>query len=392
MSTSVKEIEKTEVRKEKKELLLDSLEIKGYRCFEHLTIEKLGRVNLIVGKNNVGKTALLEALWIYSQNGSINELIKLLKKREQFSVDDEFGENLYQLNQIFYNVPNLFGSHSPITISSHLSKKLFLQIGVVWGEVKSNKEIEIIVFPTDSEEKRVDFYKHNSFICTVLDSDFKKIEQGKYEEIRDMYDVAGKDRILNFLVPNFVNLRSYLIDSRGLERKTTAEFWDRISLTDKEDLVIEALQIISPKIKRLTFIENKFYPSRIPVIRLEGMKNSEPLKNLGEGMDRILGIVLTLIRCETGFFLVDEIESGLHYSVLPDVWKLIFKMAKQLNIQVFATTHSYDCIQAFAEAAIEDEESDGMLIRLARKNDQIKAFTFDEKQLETITKEHIEVR
>ncbi len=55
-------------------LLLDSLEIKGYRCFEHLTIEKLGRVNLIVGKNNVGKTALLEALWIYANNagGIIN--------------------------------------------------------------------------------------------------------------------------------------------------------------------------------------------------------------------------------------------------------------------------------------------------------------------------------
>ena len=72
MSTTVEEIEKTEASEEtKNELLLDSLEIKGYRCFEHLTIEKLGRVNLIVGKNNVGKTALLEALWIYLSRGSV---------------------------------------------------------------------------------------------------------------------------------------------------------------------------------------------------------------------------------------------------------------------------------------------------------------------------------
>jgi len=69
-TTIVEKIKKTETSKDKKfELILDSLEVKGYRCFEHLTIEQLGRVNLIVGKNNVGKTALLEALWIYANKG-----------------------------------------------------------------------------------------------------------------------------------------------------------------------------------------------------------------------------------------------------------------------------------------------------------------------------------
>lgn len=81
MPTTVKENKKTKTSKNKKsELLLDSLEIKGYRCFEHLTIEKLGRVNLIVGKNNVGKTALLEALWIWCEGSAWSYVLKTLNR------------------------------------------------------------------------------------------------------------------------------------------------------------------------------------------------------------------------------------------------------------------------------------------------------------------------
>ena len=107
--TSVKEIEKTEVRKDKKdELLLDSLEIKGYRCFEHLTIEKLGRVNLIVGKNNVGKTALLEALWIWCEGSAWNYVLrtidKILTRRSEKS-PDQLHEDGREYRHLFYNRP-----------------------------------------------------------------------------------------------------------------------------------------------------------------------------------------------------------------------------------------------------------------------------------------------
>lgn len=393
MSTTVEEIEKTEKGEDNKsELLLDSLEIKGYRCFEHLTIEKLGRVNLIVGKNNVGKTALLEALWIYAQNGSINELVNILKKREQFSVDEEFGENLYQLNQLFYKKPSLFNQHNPIIISSIFNQNLQLRIGVIWGKVgDNNKKIDVKFVPSDSNNKRKEIYNFDSFICSIHGSNFSEVKAGKFQEARSLWDIAGKNRMVNFSGENLFSLHSYMIDSQGLDRKTSAEFWDRISLTDKEDIVIEALQILSSKIKRFTFIKNEFYTSRIPVVRLEGMKNAEPLKNLGDGMDRILGIILALIRCKNGFFIVDEIESGLHYSVLPDVWKLIFKTAKDLNVQVFATTHSKDCIEAFAQAAYDSPE-EGMLIRLERHGEKIVAKTIEEEMLVDAVNYEVEVR
>ncbi len=109
-------------------------------------------------------------------------------------------------------------------------------------------------------------------------------------------------------------------------------------------------------------------------------------------MSRLLGITLSLVTSKDGVFICDEIESGLHYSVLLDVWRLIFKTAQELNIQVFAATHSSDCIKAFQRAAEEDKEDEGMLIRLVRKGDKIKAILFNEDELETVVENDIEVR
>ena len=64
-------------------------------------------------------------------------------------------------------------------------------------------------------------------------------------------------------------------------------------------------------------------------------------------MIRIFGIALALENAKDGLLLIDEVENGLHYSVQPDVWRFLFQAATKLNVQVFATTHSYDCIKSF---------------------------------------------
>lgn len=153
------------------------------------------------------------------------------------------------------------------------------------------------------------------------------------------------------------------------------------------------MKILSDKIINLTFTN---YPKdskqRIPVVHIEGIDEKVPLESFGEGMNRLLGLALALVNSSNGILLIDEIETGFHYSILPDVWKLIFKMAKDLNVQVFATTHSKDCIEAFTQAAIDDEESDGMLIRLENKDGKIRAVNFNEDELETVERRNIEVR
>lgn len=364
MSTTAEETEKTT----KTELLLDSLEIKGYRCFEHLTIEKLGRVNLIVGKNNVGKTALLEALWIYAESNSWDSLVSLLniileRRLEKEKEKEDYSSNprvvsLKLSSNVGLHFRNLFYKRPNVEISNEKNKPYF--------SINTHKELPFDFVdgfqPIDCIDVICSF---NNNTCLVSSS-----SQHYHNEIKNLF-----------------------ISSHGLNIKTSTEIWDDIILQNEEDHVVEALQIIADRVKDLNFIN---YPKgsnqRVPVVRIADVNERVSLNSLGEGMNRLLGIALALVNCKDGILLIDEIESGLHYSILPDVWKLIFKTAKDLNVQVFATTHSKDCIEAFTQAAIEDEESDGMLIRLENKDGKIRAVNFNEDELETVERRNIEVR
>ncbi len=101
------------------------------------------------------------------------------------------------------------------------------------------------------------------------------------------------------------------------------------------------------------------------------------------------------VNAKDGMLLIDEVDSGLHYSVQANVWRLIFEVARRLNVQVFATTHSWDCVKGFQQATQENKEDEGLLISLRRKKDQedeIVAVLFDEEELSIVAPSHIEVR
>jgi len=111
-----------------------------------------------------------------------------------------------------------------------------------------------------------------------------------------------------------------------------------------------------------------------------------PLSSMGDGMLRVLQLLLAMYPAKGGYFLVDEFENGLHYSVQEGLWKLLFDLAIRMDIQVFATTHSSDCIAAFANVARARIDSNGCLFRLKRIDDQeigdrIIATAFSEDQL-----------
>lgn len=338
----------------KSELPLDSLEIKGYRCFEHLTIEKLGRVNLIVGKNNVGKTALLEALWIYTQ-GSYGQIWHDILLRRNEIPPPQNGNILIQpesskgLRNLFFNRPSL--------------------------DFKCAKQ-------------RIEIGKKSAFSAPIsenLPSHVATIVGMPASSPQAMPQIA--------FTPVFCESgEHYFVEAGGLNGETLVEFWDNIERLVSEDLVIKALRLIEPAVIDIRF---SGYPSgsfaRVPVVRLKDAKERVPLRSLGEGMTRLLGIASVLVNCKDGMLIIDEIETGLHYSVLPDVWKLIFHTAKELNVQVFATTHSKDCVEAFATAAVNSPE-DGMLIRLERHGAKIVAKAIEEERLADALDYEVEVR
>ena len=81
-----------------------------------------------------------------------------------------------------------------------------------------------------------------------------------------------------------------------------------------------------------------------------GLPELVPLPMMGEGMNRIARILLAISTAAGGVVMVDEIENGIHYSVLQKVWSAIADAAERAQVQVFATTHSFECMAAAHQA------------------------------------------
>jgi len=107
---------------------------------------------------------------------------------------------------------------------------------------------------------------------------------------------------------------------------------------------------------------------------------------------RLFGITLALANCRDGFLLIDEVENGIHYSVQQDFWRMMLRTAHENNVQVFATTHSWDCVRGFAQAAVENENVEGVLVRLEKEEDGLRAVRYSERRLKIAADQRIEVR
>jgi hypothetical protein len=130
---------------------------------------------------------------------------------------------------------------------------------------------------------------------------------------------------------------------------------------------------------------------RTAIVKGQLFPHPIPLRSLGDGINRLFAVILSLVNAKDGLLLVDEIENGMHYSILLEVWTNILKLAKALNVQVFATTHSWDCIKAF-QAATSADPGVGILVRLTAKGGAIYPTVFKEEALAIVTRDSIEVR
>jgi predicted ATPase len=370
-------------------LILNSLEIQAYRTFSHLVIQDFGRVNLIVGKNNVGKSSLLEALWLYTQRGRPTVLVDLLKSRDELSRMMRFSEEgnvnskdrMWDIKYLFCGREDVRNNFKPIKVGPVDSPDDTLTIDIKW-----------YVMDTDEEGARR---------RRLVNDPNDRVEASPYIVIQEGIEISRLirlDRLLDqrFPTPGSMEIESIpcrYIKANGLSSLDVAQLWDNIALSDMEESVIAALHIIAPAIDRLTFIGNEERQfNRIPVARIRGLNEPISLRSMGEGMGRILGVALALVNSRDGVLLIDEIESGLHYTVQADMWRLIFRVAHRLNVQVFATTHSWDCIEAFQKAAVEDIAEEGLLIRLENKGKEIGVTLFNERKLSIATRDQIEVR
>ena len=282
--------------------MLDSLHIKNFRCFEDLTIPSLGRVNLIVGKNNSGKSTLLEAVSVFA-SADDDRLDKILSSRnDTFEID---------YKRIFFskNFPDIY---------KYDSDELSI------GEINNDDKFNLFVRNYPSGDK-------------ILGSERERHEPSAF------------------------------IPTQIISENELAIKWDNAFLNSEDHIVKEALQILNQEIVNIIFIlspSNK--EERIAILKIKGKAKAVPIKVMGEGVGRLLQIFLTALEARGGYLMIDEFENGLHYSIQEEVWEKLFKLAKELDIQVFATTHSEDTIKAFCKVSLADDEVDGKLISLGR--------------------------
>lgn len=191
------------------------------------------------------------------------------------------------------------------------------------------------------------------------------------------------------------------VKTTQITKDENALLFDRIAMTASEEEIIKALNIIEPGIDAINFLMDEYKPEsrsmrerpeqqRVPFVVYKNSTKRVRLSSMGDGMNRILTIILALLNAKDGFLLIDEFGSGLHYSVQTKLWEIVFSLSKKHNVQVFATTHSNDCIKSFVQA---DNDNQGKLIRLEEIEGTVIPVPFNDKdRLKFAVDQNIEIR
>jgi AAA15 family ATPase/GTPase len=341
--------------------MLNSLHIKNYRNLKDFKIDKLLQVNLITGGNNTGKSTLLDAIATYASKGDFGVIFYLLERRGEyykpFGMRTETEANARSLTSLFTDRESGMEQDVPNIISIGDDKHT-LELGYVRDGNGYNFH-----FQTRIGDK--------SSLFMEVHPRYPNFTPGKDKGDSDVFQFIG---------------------TWDIDWDINGKLFDNVVLTEKESSVIEALKVIEPSTARIAFIDPNPH-ERTAVIKLSGQANVFLLRSMGDGINRILTMILALVNSTGGYLLIDEFENGLHYAAQEQMWKIIFRLAQELNVQVFATTHSNDCISGF-EAALNDPDNtvEGKLIRLDKEDGEIKGVEFPAQYLEIAERRKIEIR
>jgi AAA15 family ATPase/GTPase len=356
--------------------------IKNFKCFEDFEIMKLDRVNLISGMNNVGKTSLLEAFFLHMgrHNPQLTLKINALRGIEQFKLDSE------EMWGWLFSGRNMDNSIRLTGISEDKQSRSFTIKLVAPKESKTIK-------PNGSKANVEGQAGTAGTAGTDVDAEAQK------ELFFEFDDMDGKKLSARFYItPEGVKLsKTYpMILPSGIffsaSTRTVREDPERFSAIErvgKQEEIIEYIRIIEPRLKRLAIL----ITGGVPFINADiDIGELIPIPHLGAGVVRLLSLILGIKSFQSGVVLIDEIENGLHHSVMKKVWEVIAKVARKENVQIIATTHSWECIQAAHNAFMEMGKYDFRMHRLEMIKGQIKAISYDKGTLDTALKAEIEVR
>ncbi|MCX7094987.1 MAG: AAA family ATPase [Methylobacter sp.] len=314
------------------EHFLTEIEIKQFKCFTDFKASGFKRVNLIGGKNNIGKTAFMEACYINVHSININAIMTAI-----YSVNHA-RENLNIVNKsIFYE--KITDATKKYTAKSNLKY-------------------------TDFKITEIDARKEYHF---VINDNSKNIDA----------------KNLNIIIDHVFNIK--FIDNFGWSDNELIKVFQAIQKQDLESELNGFVKEFDDSIENFKVIGDK------PQCKTNG--EYRDIVEFGDGLRHYISIICALYACENGYLFIDEIDNGIHYTQLDRLWELILTLSKKTNCQVFAITHSKEMLESFARVAKKLEQLDISYTTLVKnKQQEIKAITRDYEMLIDSIEQEREVR
>ncbi|MFH1862225.1 MAG: AAA family ATPase [bacterium] len=350
-----------------------TVEIKNFRLFKDFKIEGLERINLFAGANNVGKTALLEALFLAANpyNRRLPSYINFVRGLDFLKADAHFlWETLFSYldmdNEIAISLTSLSRKKSilKIRLSTVSSTELSINQKINTSEIDFSKPLSTrrleLWLNEDGNEKLTAFAY---FIQNAL----------KEESTDPDRDHGGL----------------FLPATSTAKSTDIAAQFSRLVVLKEEGKIIQYIQDFEPKIKDLKTIS---WGDQSMIYGDIGEDKLFPLYSLGQGTNHLLTILLEISRVPGGIIMIDEIENGIYYKSMPKVWQIIRQMAMDYDVQVFTTTHSEECLYAAHQAFHDLEPYNFRFFRLSRQDDQIIPVEYDRETLNAAIEMNLEVR
>lgn len=348
-----------------------NITINHFRGIQSLTIEDLRRVNLLVGRNNCGKTTVLEAFFLLSgmSNPQLSDNIQHFRDLP-LTADDDYS-------YLFWD----FNFKNPISLKANLDEGEQRYLTIYPSYKTGNQtSVGIPAIPSVS----TDFGRQIAGIYIDSGNNAGGVFAGK---------ISIKSWEIESHPPGYKEkLRCAFLTPKTLASDEVVKRIDALIIKKQLGKIISVLQHIEPSVTDIRIGRNSLIYVDI------GKPTLFPMNIMGDGIRRILSILAVVADMQDGVLLVDEIENGLHYSSLAILWKALFVACREYNVQLIATTHSYECIEAFSNtyASIDlaaESEGDGIrLYRLDRQGDTHQVFSYTTSMLQAGLDAEFEVR
>ena len=353
--------------------MLEEFEVTKYRGLENLKLSSLRRVNLVTGPNGVGKTSLSEALWLYHARYNPVIIWSIHIQRRPF-----FGglSPLANLGQRPIKLRGLEDGQQYGVEFDFEEVLSALPVGVEGSEESSSSEAHGLISSYARDPLEIEQEPHTVAGRLRMTYDPDPTVRTEFHAV--VIGPAGQPGIRGTQAPKRAPA---IILTRGvpfpIQSDTIQRFSNVVAQGDKKAL-LEILGVLQPTIQDLEILSHQNTPSLWADV---GAKELLPVEALGGGVVRLLALFVNLFSAKGGFFVVDEIENGIHHSALPVLWQQIFRLSQLLDVQLVATTHSLECARAAASASeIVEAPHDFALHQLHSRDDirQIETYT-DEK-------------